>query len=174
MSVHRYQMRNLWSDYARGMAGMAIGIGGWSLAPDSTHMIVIFGVLTLLFLVFTLRTFVRQQTWVELSDDAISVGRARRRALRWRDLDRIRLRYFSTRRNRGNGWMVMDLRTPSGRISLDSAIDGFDAIAARAARAARETGLKLDKSSAANMAALGQDVAVEESPFDGRATEGMR
>ncbi|MGH6931821.1 MAG: hypothetical protein ACREEE_05240 [Dongiaceae bacterium] len=171
MSIHRYQMRNLWSDYARGGAGIAIGIGGWSLAPTATHVIVVFGALTALFLLFTLRTFARQRSRIELSEDGISTGQMRRTLLRWQDLSHVKLRYFSTRRHRANGWMVMNLAAPPTRISLDSNIDGFDVIAARVARAARENRLKVDGVSAANLAALGLTVAIEEDPIGRSAIE---
>ena len=174
MSIHRYQMRNLWSDYVRGGAGVAIGIGGWSLAPAATHVIVIFGALTLLFLVFSLRIAARQLGWIELSEDGISTGRSRRRMLRWPELNHVKLRYFSTRRNRGNGWMVLNLAAPGVRLSLDSNIDGFDAIAARVALAARDNGLKLDKVSAANMAALGLTVPVADGSPASAMAEGAR
>ena len=174
MSIHRYHPRNLWSDYARGGAGMAIGIGGWSLAPSTTHVIVIFGALTALFLLFTLRTFARQRNWVELSEDGLSIGQSRRAPLRWSNLNHVKIRYYSTRRNRTNGWMVMNLAWPTSRVAIDSNIDGFDAIAARVVRAVHDNRMKLDGASASNLAAMGLIVSVEKVPMSGSAAEGSR
>lgn len=155
MSIHRYSLQNLLPDYVRGGAGLIIGGGGWLLAPSAIHVVVIFGGLTLLFLLFTMRTVARQYTRIEMTDDAITSGGTRRLTLRWSDLDRIKLRYYSTRRNRSGGWMTLKLARGWTVISVDSNIDGFDAIAARVARAVAEGGAQVDDVTLANLAALG-------------------
>jgi hypothetical protein len=155
MSIHRYSLQNLLPDYLRGGAGLIIGAGGWLLAPGMLHVVVIFGGLTLLFLLFTMRTVARQYTRIEMTDDAITSGGTRRLALRWSDLDRVKLRYYSTRRNRSGGWMTLKLARGRTAISVDSNIDGFDAIAARAARTLVEGHAAADDVTLANLAALG-------------------
>jgi len=155
MSIHRYSAKSLLPDYLRGGAGVVIGIGGWLLAPTAPHVIVIFGGLTLLFLLFTMRTVARQQAWVELTDESLSIGRRRQTVLRWSELSHVKLRYYSTRRNRSGGWMTLKLATAGTGISVDSNIDGFDAIAARAARAVTDNRLTTDNATLANFAALG-------------------
>jgi hypothetical protein len=164
MSIHRYSLQNLLPDYLRGGAGMIIGGGGWLLAPGMLHVIVIFGGLTLLFLLFTMRTVARQYTRIEMTDDAITSGGTRRLALHWSDLDHVKLRYYSTRRNRAGGWMTMKLVSGRTAISVDSNIDGFDAIAARAARAMVENRAAADDVTLANLAALGLTTAAQVSP----------
>ena len=161
MSVHRYSLQNLLPDYLRGGAGLIIGGGGWLLAPGMLHVIVIFGGLTLLFLLFTMRTVARQYTRIEMTDDAITSGGTRRLALHWSDLDHVKLRYYSTRRNRAGGWMTLKLASGRSAISVDSNIDGFDAIAARAARALAESRPAADDITLANLAALGLTTAVQ-------------
>ncbi|HTO84175.1 MAG TPA: hypothetical protein VMQ73_18260 [Methylomirabilota bacterium] len=155
VSIHRYSAKNLLPDYLRGAAGLAIGGGGWLLAPSAPHVIVIFGGLTVLFLLFTMRTVARQRAWIELTEESISIGRGRETLLRWSDLDRVKLRYYSTRRNRSGGWMTLKLSAGATSMSVDSNIDGFDAIAARAARALRDNRLLTDDTTVANLAALG-------------------
>jgi hypothetical protein len=51
--------------------------------------------------------------------------------------------------------MALKLGGGPTAISLDSSIDGFDAIAARAARAMTENSLAADEATLANLAALG-------------------
>jgi hypothetical protein len=155
MSIHRYSLQDLLPDYLRGGAGLIIGAGGWLLAPGMLHVVVIFGGLTVLFLLFTMRTVARQYTRIEMTDDAIISAGTRRRTLRWSDLDRVKLRYYSTRRNRSSGWMTLRLARGWTAISVDSNIDGFDAIAARAARAIIESRAAADDVTLANLAALG-------------------
>jgi hypothetical protein len=155
MSIHRYSFRNLLADYLRGGAGLAIGAGGWLLAPSVLHVVVIFGGLTTLFLLFTIRTALRQRTWIELTEEAISVGQSRRKTLRWDQLSHVKLRYYSTRRNRSGGWMTLKLANAGEHVAVDSNIDGFEAIAARAARAAAANRLELDEITQTNLTALG-------------------
>jgi len=155
MSIHRYSLKSLLPDYLRGGAGVVIGAGGWLLAPTVPHVIVIFGGLTLLFLLFTMRTVVRQWAWVELTDESLSIGRGPRTVVRWGELRHVKLRYYSTRRNRSGGWMTLKLSSANRGIAVDSNIDGFDAIAARAARAIADNRLATDDTTTANLAALG-------------------
>ena len=155
MSIHRYPLANLLPDYLRGGAGLIVGAGGWLLAPDTLHIIVIFGGLTVLFLLFTMRTVARQYTRIEMTEDAIISDGTRRLTLHWNDLDRVKLRYYSTRRNRSGGWMTLKLASGRSAISVDSNIDGFDAIAARTARTLIENHAAADDVTLANLAALG-------------------
>ena len=164
MSIHRYSLQNLLPDYLRGGAGLVIGAGGWLLAPSMLHVIVIFGGLTVLFLLFTMRTVARQYTLIEMTDDAITRGGTRRLTLHWSDLDHVKLRYYSTRRNRSGGWMTLKLASGRAAISVDSNIDGFDAIAARAARSMVENRAAADDITLANLAALGLTTPVQAMP----------
>jgi len=164
MSVHRYSLQNLLPDYLRGGAGLIIGGGGWLLASGMLHVIVIFGGLTVLFLLFTMRTVARQYTRIEMTDDAITSGGTRRLALRWSDLDHVKLRYYSTRRNRSGGWMTLKLASGRTAISVDSNIDGFDAIAARAARSIIDNRVATDDITLANLAALGLPTPAQATP----------
>jgi hypothetical protein len=155
MSSHHYTFQSLLPDYARGLAGLGVGAGFWLLAPDTPHVAAIFGGLTALFLLFTIRTIIRQRTRIEMTDETISSGGLRRVVLRWHDLDHVKLRYYSTRRNRSGGWMTLRLKNGRRAISVDSNIGGFEAIAARAAQAIIDRGLPADDVTIANLAALG-------------------
>jgi hypothetical protein len=155
VSVHRYSARSLLPDYLRGAAGLTVGAGGWLLAPTAPHVVLIFGGLTALFLLFTMRTVARQRAWIELNEDSISIGRERPTLLRWAELSDVKLRYYSTRRNRSGGWMTLKLAAGRTGVTIDSNIDGFDRIVARAARAALDNRLAIDATTRANFAALG-------------------
>ncbi|MGH6958855.1 MAG: hypothetical protein ACREE7_00075, partial [Dongiaceae bacterium] len=132
MSQHQYSLRSLLPDYSRAAAGLGLSGGIWMLAPTVPHVIVIFGGLTALFVLFTIRTLARQRIVIELTEESISVGWLWPDSLRWDELSDVKLRYYATRRNRAGGWMTLKLATARRRLAVDSAIDGFDAIAARA------------------------------------------
>ena len=82
-------------------------------------------------------------------------GAARRRDPLGSSSTRIKLAYYSTRRDRRDGWMQLELRAGSSRIRLDSRIDGFAELVGRAARAAAARGIELSPATAANLQALG-------------------
>lgn len=151
--IHRYPARTLLADYGRGIVGAALSGIFWALSPVAVYSVLVFGGSTALFLLFVLRTAWRQRQRIESSDSGIgAVGRA---PLAWRELDGLRLRYYAPRRAKGGGWMTMTMTAGGRRLSVDSTIDGFDEIAARAAEAAERRRLVLSDTTLANLAALG-------------------
>ena len=155
MTAFRYPPSRLAADYVRAGIGLLLAVFFWAMLPPAPQIHAIFGGLTLLFLVFTIRTVWRQCVRVEVSDEAISMAPPRRGPLAWRDIARVDLKYFATRRNRSDGWVTLRLVGQGGRIVIDSDLDGFDAVAKRAARAVRENGLRLSDTTRANFLALG-------------------
>jgi hypothetical protein len=112
-----------------------------------------------------MRTIARQYSRIEMTEDAITHLGIRRTHLRWSDLDRAKLRYYSTRRNRAGGWMTLKLSGRRAGLAIDSNIDGFDAIAARAARAIADNRIGADDVTLANLAALGLATPAYEAPL---------
>jgi hypothetical protein len=151
---HRYPLAALLPDYGRGLVGAALSGGAWSLAPAAPAAIVIFGGLTGLFLVFTIRNVWRHRMRVSLGGDGLALGGMRRETVAWRDLSGLRLRYYATRRNRQGGWMTLQLKAGTTKVALDSSLTGFSEIVARAAEAARRNDLALDDVTLANLAAV--------------------
>jgi len=153
-SEHRYPLAALLPDYGRGLLGATLSGGAWSLAPAAPAAIVIFGGLTGLFVVFTMRNVWRHRMRITLGGDGLAVAGLRNRMMAWRDLTGMRLRYYATRRNRQGGWMTLQLRAGSARVALDSSLTGFAEIVAQAVRAARRNELPLDAVTLANLQAL--------------------
>ena len=156
MSIHRYLPQKLLPDYLRGAAGLAICAGLCALAPNVTAVLVIFGALGLLFGLFMLQTVQKQMLMLEMTEDRIGKGPGSARAKAWGELKALRLRYYALRRNKPGGWMALRLDFPGQRIGIDSNIEGFEEIVARAARAARDHRLEMDDTTRANRAAIGQ------------------
>jgi hypothetical protein len=158
MSIHRYLPQKLLPDYLRGAAGLAICAGLCALAPNVTAVLVIFGGLGLLFGLFMLQTAQKQMLTLKMTEDGIGKGSNSAGAKAWRELQALRLRYYALRRNKPGGWMALRLDFPGQRLGIDSGIEGFEEIVARAARAARDRRLQLDDTTRANLAAIGQVV----------------
>ena len=154
MTVHRYPLNRLLADYALGGGGAIVSAGIWSLAPNVPYVLMLFGGLTGLFLIFTIRTAIRHRLRIAADAEGLRVSGGWRRSLRWDEVEGVRLRYFSTRRNRQGGWMTLTLRARGRRLAIDSYLEGFDSIARRAAEAASSRRLALDPATSSNFAAL--------------------
>jgi hypothetical protein len=155
MATMRYPGRSLTGDYLRGGIGLVIAGAMWAALPAADYVHVIFGGLTLLFALFTIRTAWRQLLRFELLPEGLVQVWPRRRVLLWDRLDGLRLRYYSTRRNREGGWMTLTMRAGDVRMTFESTLDGFDAMVQRAALAAQQRNIPLDDPTRANLGALG-------------------
>lgn len=153
----RYPFRTLTADYLRGGFGMALMFVIWLTLPGDLHVHLIFGGLTLLFALFTIRTAWRQFSEFELRPEGVEQARPQRRVLLWDGLDSLRLRYYAMRRSREGGWMTLTMRAGDVRCAVDSSLDGFEALVAAAARAAVRRRLTLDDVTRANLEALAID-----------------
>lgn len=159
MSVHRYPMRALAGDYARAGAGMALFLAPMLFVTPGAGMITVLGGLAMLFLIFGLRTWRRQLTCVEMTEEGIttqaSVPPAPRVSIPWRALSGLRLHFYSTQRNRDQGWLQMRLMSGGGTLRIDSGLDDFETVARRAADAALANGVVLEATTVSNLGALG-------------------
>lgn len=166
MKVFRYPSRVLVGDYIRSVAGIVIGFGVLLSVPPTPAIIVVFGGVAGLFSLFGFRTLQRQMTKVAVTDAEICSAGFGSRVMSWSDLERLKLRYYGTKRQeRGQGgFMVLKLTGGGASLAYDSGIDGFNYIAWRAAKAARDNGVSVDPASAGNLLALGIDADGEAQP----------
>ena len=154
MIVYRYPLNRILADYFLGGSGAVMSGALVALASTSGFVLVLFGGLTGLFLLFTIRTAIRQRLRIAADADGIRLTGGWVRSLRWDEVEAVSLRYFSTRRSRKGGWMTLTLRWRGQRVSFDSYLDGFEALARRAAEAASARHLVLDPATCSNFAAL--------------------
>lgn len=155
MTRHHYPKGALLGDYARAALGLALTLPPLLLPGMLPAVTAIFALLALLFGAFALSTLVRQLGTLALDEAGIAIEGGLSRRIDWQALERMTLRWFASRRDRGAGFMQLVLKGGGRRIALDSRIDGFAAIAAAASRAAETRGLALSDSTLANLAALG-------------------
>lgn len=174
MSLHRYERRALYGDFARAGIGLAICLGAVAVAGFGGFTGWLFGVCAAIFLLFGLRTLLRSVTNYELTDTGLTrfyvtgFGRSER-VLAWQELKRLRLRFFPAKRDRSQGWMEMSLAGKGARMRLDSTLGDFDSIVRAAVGAATRRRLALSESTLSNLAALGIAVAREDG---GNRTDG--
>ena len=155
MTELRYPLSALFWDYARGIAGMAICFVILVTNEWQNQLVWLFVGLTVLFALYTMTTIAKNLTRFRVTEQGIECGGFRKKAIRWADLAELSLRYYPTSRNRKTGWMSLTLKGGAGKIQIDSTLPGFPEIATRAAHAARENQVLVDRVTADNMTALG-------------------
>lgn len=154
MTTHRYPAGRLASDFGRTAFGLTVALGP-ILAVDLPPLaFAVFAALAVLFAAYGVQAWRRLQCRFEVTEDSIEMLPFGAR-LAWRDLSRVRLAYFSVRRDHRDGWMELRLEAGPAKLRLDSRLDGFDHIARCSARAARSNTLALDASTVQNLQALG-------------------
>jgi hypothetical protein len=142
-------------DYLRAAAGLVPTAAILATVRVSVAAATVLAGAAALFLFFGIRTALRHATRVELSEAVLRAAGPLARSIAWSELDGIKLAYYSTRRDRGDGWMELELRAGRSALRLDSRIEGFARLVERAARAAIARGLPLDAATAANLRSLG-------------------
>ena len=159
----RYPRQTLWADYVRAAVGVVL-CGGPLLALNVNRwMGLVLGAGLLLFVLFLARTALRQGTRYVLADDTLCADGPVGTLVEWKRLDRLKLSYFSTKRDRSGGWMQLAVGSTGSRtIKIDSALEGFYDIVERAARAAEAGGIVLSTTTRANLRSMGIAVAGQE------------
>lgn len=156
-AIYRYPKRAVIADYARALAGMAVTFGPLAVLKIGSVMVYILAGLGALFLLFGFRTFLRHLTHVEVSAGGIRIAGPAGRAIQWRDLDDLSLRYYTTRRDKLDGWMLLKMTGKGSVVTFDSSLDGFDDVVRCAVAEARANGVVLESGTLINLAALGID-----------------
>ena len=155
MSTHLYSSAALRSDYLRAALGFALTGGLGTLAGGEPIALGVLGSGALLFLAFGLRTWRRQRTAIKLDEDGISTSGGRCVTFAWRQLTAVKLRYYTTKRDRTGGWMQLSLNAGGRRLSIESTLDGFVEVVRHSTREAEANGLVLDAATRNNLVALG-------------------
>ena len=154
MSLHRYPPRTLMGDYVRSCLGLALTFPPLMMFSPSTLIAVTLGLVGSLCGFFLLRTAERHRTIVSVDDDLIAVSGVFASVIRWDEVEKLELSYYSVKRDRSGGWMQLTLRRPGATVKVDSRLQGFLDIVKRAARAAREHEVRVNAVTRANLAAL--------------------
>ena len=163
---HRYSMRSLMRDYIRAAAGFLVGAVPLILGSPGTIFTVLLASLAALFLGYGLRTLLMQLTAVEVRSDGLAVHGPRRRFFAWNGLSNVRLRYFSTQRDKErrdlkSGWLELKLTSAAGMLRIDSELGGFPVILEAVARAADRQALVLDETTAENLTAFRKNLETD-------------
>ena len=160
MTELRYPFSALFWDYARGIAGTVLCFVILVTIEWHNQLPWLFVGLTILFAIYTMTTIAKNVARFRVSEEGIECGGFRKQSIRWGDLSELALRYYPTSRSRKKGWMTLTLKAKASRdgpanLKIDSNLPGFTEIATRAAWAAKENKLMVDRVTADNLTALG-------------------
>lgn len=159
----RYPRPTLLADYVR--AGVGAVLCGLPLVLIDVNRWIAAILLAgfVLFAAFFVRTALRQHTRYVLGPDTLCADGPAGSLVEWNRLDRMKLSYFSTKRDRSGGWMQLSVGSAgNGTVKVDSALDGFYDIVERAAQAAEAGGLELSPATRANLRSMGLSVSGQE------------
>jgi hypothetical protein len=150
----KYRPQALLGDYLRAACGVLLTGLPMLFVTGSPATLAILGGLTAVFALFGFRTLVRHSTLVVLSPDGVRARGLLGGQIAWRELDQVKLGYYTTRRDRQGGWMQLTLRGKGRRLKFDSSLEGFDGLVRQAVAAARANSLELSDSTMANLASM--------------------
>ena len=159
MSIHRYPAEAQRSDLIRVGIGLLLTVGPLAVLPMHWVVSILFGAAALLFAVFTARIIQRTLTRYESGEQGIAAHGPLGATIAWDELSALKLHFFSTRRDRGNGWMLLVLKGGNRSLKLESTLTGFDDIVDRAAEVAKAKRLPLTDTTTNNLLAMGAPVA---------------
>tara|TARA_Y100000588_G_scaffold362903_1_gene425060 strand:- start:478 stop:927 length:450 start_codon:yes stop_codon:yes gene_type:complete len=108
-----------------------------------------------LFFGFLIRTFLRQITVYQLSENGLSANGPFKRCIVWENLNRVKLNYFSTRRDRKGGWFQLNIKSDVSSISVDSELFGFERIMENCVDAIQKNNLIVSEATSENFSSSG-------------------
>ena len=159
----RYPRQTLWADYIRAGSGALLCGLPLLVVEVNRWLALILAAGFLLFGAFFVRTALRHRTHYLLGPDTFCADGPAGTLVEWNRLDRMKLSYFSTKRDRTSGWMQLVVGSVGARaVKIDSSLDGFYDIVECAARAAETRGLVLSRTTRINLRSMGISVAGQE------------
>ena len=162
-AILRYPREALWADYIRAASGVVL-CGLPLLLIEVNHWVaLVLAAGLVLFALFLVRTALRQMTRYVLGPDTLAADGPAGSLVEWARLDRMKLAYYSTKRDRSGGWMQLAVGSAGARlVKVDSSLDGFYDIVERAAQAAEARDVELSRATRVNLRSMGITVAGQE------------
>ena len=166
--IYRWPPRSLASDVVRGAVACGIALFLLLLVPIGSIVFFVLLALAFVFGLYLASTVSRLRAVVEADDEGLRVsgGLLGAKSIKWAELRRFELRYFSLQRDRKDGWMDLKLQGGGQTIALDDRLDRFHEVLARAWDAARAADVGVSEATHANLAAAG--IIAKPGPVSGR------
>ncbi|WP_373087704.1 hypothetical protein [Sneathiella sp.] len=153
--IFTYSFRALLGSYIRAVVGLVLTAVPVLLSSSISVIVYISVFLFFLFFCYGIRTIIRQMTRFEVKDDGIYMFGPFNRIIHWDELGGFSLHYYSTRRDREDGWMQLKLKGRGSRLKIDSTIGEFDDLLRLTYGAVVRGGLVIDPVSRGNLHVMG-------------------
>ena len=155
--IHRWSAAALSGDVVRGAIACGAALFLLLLVPIASIVFFVVLASNVVFGLYLASTLSRLRSTVEVDDAGLrlSGGLLGAKAIKWAELRRFELRYFSLRRDRKEGWMDLRLHGSGQTIVLDDRLDRFHEVLARAWEAARAAEAGVSDATHANLIAAG-------------------
>ncbi len=153
----------------RSGAGLALTLGPLAIAGPSAPASLILGALALIFAVHAAQTLARARSEVVVSENGIRVDGPIPAGVPWDALVRVTLSYYTTRRDRDGGWMVLTIKGTEQAVRIESTLEGFAGLLARIVGEARARDVALPAATRGNLRPFG--INTDSRDTDSRDTD---
>lgn len=157
IQIHRWPARALSGDVIRGAVALGAALFLLLLVPVASSVFFVALALSVVFGLYLAGTLSRLRSTIEIDEQGVrlSGGLLGAKSIKWTELRRFELRYFSLRRDRKEGWMDLKLHGGRQTIAIDDRLDRFHDVLARAWEAARAAEVGVSEATHANLIAAG-------------------
>ena len=169
MTDFKYPIGSLRGDYLRAAIGLFVTVGLLVAATKITIFQYLFAAGAIRFLGFFLRTAQRHLTVFRITTGALYAKGPFGKTIQLSAVTDIRLRYFSTMKDRNGkgGWFELTLKSSTNKISIDSTITGFEQIMRTCINIIHENKLNLSETTVENFSSAGFVLENQSSSNDG-------
>jgi len=94
-------------------------------------------------------------TIIKTDDEGIIANGPLGRRIAWRDINKVALKFYSTRRDKNEGWMQLTLFSKAEKMTLESSLNGFNDIANNVVQAGFRNNAEMDETTMENIASMG-------------------
>jgi uncharacterized membrane protein len=153
-----YPRRALTKAYLRAAAGLIMVGIPLILGDPGNVAFVILGSIALALLAYGIRAWLRGMGRVRVDGVGISIYGPLSVAVRWDEMTAVKLSFYSTQRDKTDGWMQLVISGTRRKLTIESTLDGFSEIARRVADESKKKDIKLSPSTINNFKPLGIQV----------------
>lgn len=159
--VYRYSRAVIAKAYAASAIGLGVTLLPLALLEPISPLSAVLLVVAGLFLVYLAKAVALHAGRLAVDDDGIRIEGPFGARIDWDDLRAMQLNYYTTRNDRSQGWFQLVVKGSSGTVRIESSLEGFTQIAARAAAQALRRGHRLGERTRTHLAILGVELPPE-------------
>lgn len=135
--------------------GLALTLGPLAVIQPSAVVVAILGGLALIFVAYGAQALIRSASEIVVSAQGLRRTGPIPATIQWDALVRVRLSYYTTKRDRSDGWMVLTIRGTGRTVRIESTLKGFGSLLARIVAEAQARGVALSAPTRGNLLPFG-------------------